>query len=203
MRIWGALLVTACFVGACASGGGGPILGTGGAGGDDFSAGNGNGNTHAAGTTHGVTNGVTNAVGNGVTNGPSGTTSGPFTSAGPSTTAGGSCAGQFQCNDGSCIEADWECDGMYVDCADGSDEAPVNPTCPTSSTTSSTTSGGGTWTCDPAYQGDGDCDCGCGAPDPDCLTTNASECLYCDDPGSCNIDVCPGTINPTNNATCL
>jgi hypothetical protein len=37
-------------------------------------------------------------------------------------------ADEFTCADGSCIRADWECDSID-DCADASDEAPVNLTC--------------------------------------------------------------------------
>jgi hypothetical protein len=60
------------------------------------------------------------------------------------------------------------------------------------------------WTCNPAYFGDGDCDCGCGAFDSsDCANMTVGACDYCDDPGSCNTAVCPGTINTTNNAVCI
>ena len=59
-----------------------------------------------------------------------------------------------------------------------------------------------TWTCNDSYYGDSECDCGCGAVDIDCADATVSSCVYCDDPGSCNTDPCPGTINPTDNSTC-
>lgn len=59
------------------------------------------------------------------------------------------------------------------------------------------------WTCSPGYYGDGDCDCGCGVKDIDCTDTMASSCKYCDDMGSCSTDACPGTINPTDNTSCV
>jgi hypothetical protein len=108
----------------------------------------------------------------------------------------GCAPGDFVCGDQSCIPGEWECDNL-ADCSDGSDEAPVNPTCP-----------GGPdvppgWTCDPGYYGTTDgCDCGCGALDPDCFTANVADCEYCADSGSCSLSDCPGTINPINNAVC-
>jgi hypothetical protein len=59
------------------------------------------------------------------------------------------------------------------------------------------------WTCNASYYNDGDCDCGCGIVDPDCADATAASCDFCDDIGSCNSSSCPGTINPTNNATCV
>jgi hypothetical protein len=80
-----------------------------------------------------------------------------------------------------------------VDCADGSDEDPA--LC------------GGVpvgWTCDSGYSHASDgCDCGCGAYDPDCADTTSASCQYCDDSGSCCADVCPGTVDPNDNAMCL
>lgn len=58
------------------------------------------------------------------------------------------------------------------------------------------------WTCNQGFYGDGDCDCGCGAVDSDCADANVGSCKYCDDLGSCNTAMCPGTINATNNAVC-
>jgi hypothetical protein len=60
----------------------------------------------------------------------------------------------------------------------------------------------GAWACDPLYFGDGTCDCGCGAADPSCPDAMVTSCAFCDLPGSCSSAECPGTINPTNNATC-
>ena len=31
--------------------------------------------------------------------------------------------GEWECDNGECIPADWVCDYQYVDCGDGSDEA--------------------------------------------------------------------------------
>jgi hypothetical protein len=58
------------------------------------------------------------------------------------------------------------------------------------------------WACDWSYYGDGSCDCGCGVKDSDCKDSMASSCDYCDDPGSCSTDQCPGSIDPTDNSTC-
>ncbi len=46
------------------------------------------------------------------------------------------------------------------------------------------------------------CDCGCGVVDPDCATSASESCEWCNDEGSCSIQTCPGTIAPTDNATC-
>jgi len=52
----------------------------------------------------------------------------------------------------------------------------------------------GSWTCNPAYQGDGECDCGCGSVDPDCPSALASDCEY---------KLCPsGNVVADNNAIC-
>lgn len=62
------------------------------------------------------------------------------------------------------------------------------------------------WTCNPQDYGANDgCDCGCGLPDPDCLgRLEVVYCDFCDRPGTCNPSgLCPGSIDPANNATCL
>ena len=62
------------------------------------------------------------------------------------------------------------------------------------------------WNCNPQYYGSVDgCDCGCGIPDPDCSSPDVSVCEYCDDAGSCSPMGmgCPGTIKPSDNATCF
>jgi hypothetical protein len=46
------------------------------------------------------------------------------------------------------------------------------------------------------------CDCGCGVVDPDCATSAAESCEWCNDEGSCSVQTCPGTIAPSDNATC-
>jgi hypothetical protein len=64
------------------------------------------------------------------------------------------------------------------------------------------------WTCATAYYEASDgCDCGCGVPDPDCNTTALASCSYCwgSLAGGCSnfeTQLCPGTINPENNALC-
>ncbi|HWB76678.1 MAG TPA: hypothetical protein VG755_17050 [Nannocystaceae bacterium] len=61
----------------------------------------------------------------------------------------------------------------------------------------------GVWNCDPDYYGTDDgCDCGCGIPDPDCADGDIGTCVYCNDPGACNIWDCPGTIDPNDTANC-
>jgi hypothetical protein len=59
------------------------------------------------------------------------------------------------------------------------------------------------WTCGAATYRDGSCDCGCGFWDPDCSTKEASSCQACATAGSCSHQVCPGTIDPGNNARCV
>jgi hypothetical protein len=61
------------------------------------------------------------------------------------------------------------------------------------------------WTCPPASYGTGDgCDCGCGLVDPDCANATVAACARCNGPGSCGegASVCPGAIDPANNAVC-
>lgn len=58
------------------------------------------------------------------------------------------------------------------------------------------------WTCDPALMANDECECGCGVMDPDCLNSTVDYCWFCGALGSCQKDVCPGSINPTNNAIC-
>ena len=109
----------------------------------------------------------------------------------PTTTTSAGCdpIWDFTCGDSSCVLILFVCDGV-VDCADGSDEDPAM------------CGGGGSWSCDPSYYGDGLCDCGCGEMDSDCYDSSVDSCEYCDDPGSCSVDVCPGTIDPNDNSTC-
>ena len=58
----------------------------------------------------------------------SSTTVASSTSAASSTGSSSGCpAGDFQCDSG--IPGNFVCDGI-PDCADGSDEAPINPNCP-------------------------------------------------------------------------
>lgn len=57
--------------------------------------------------------------------------------------------------------------------------------------------GGG---CDISYYNDGGCDCGCGIVDVDCADATVDSCEFCS--FGCSSTSCPGTINPTNNATC-
>lgn len=62
---------------------------------------------------------------------------------------------------------------------------------------------GTAWTCNPSYYGGNDgCDCGCGLIDPDCDDATAASCLFCSNTGSCNSEICPGTLVPVNNAVC-
>lgn len=60
------------------------------------------------------------------------------------------------------------------------------------------------WTCDGEFYDDifDECDCGCGVLDPDCADATVASCEYCNDFGSCNAALCPGTIDPVDNATC-
>jgi cysteine-rich repeat protein len=59
----------------------------------------------------------------------------------------------------------------------------------------------GVWRCPPEFREDGYCDCGCGTRDPDCVSGDPSECVYCDDPGSCAASNCYA-IDPTENSLC-
>ncbi len=46
------------------------------------------------------------------------------------------------------------------------------------------------------------CDCGCGTADPDCDSAAVESCDWCNNEGSCSIQTCPGTVDPTHNAIC-
>lgn len=82
-------------------------------------------------------------------------------------------------------------DGACIDLVDGMIASPEGPEVPRE------------WTCEPAfYAGDDGCDCGCGVVDPDCDPPEIDSCEYCDEPGSCSTDECPGTIDPADIGTC-
>ena len=82
-------------------------------------------------------------------------------------------------------------DGACVRLADGMVASPPGPEVPRE------------WTCPSEYFGAYDgCDCGCGAIDPDCDPPEIDSCSYCDNPGSCSEEACPGTIDPADIATC-
>jgi hypothetical protein len=98
----------------------------------------------------------------------------------------------FECNSGYCVQnAQYECD-EELDCPDGSDEFPTNPSCDP------------VWLCVPSFYDDGDCDCGCGIQDVDCTsTTDLAECEYC---SSCQGDVnaCGANqVDPADTTQCL
>jgi hypothetical protein len=60
------------------------------------------------------------------------------------------------------------------------------------------------WNCSARLYHDGArCDCGCGALDPDCESSGVDACEKCDAPGSCSAHVCPGIVNPSDNAHCV
>ena len=65
------------------------------------------------------------------------------------------------------------------------------------------------WTCAVSYYEAGDgCDCGCGVGDPDCDDATLDSCHYCwgrlaGGCGDFDTQLCPGTIDPENNAQCL
>ncbi len=102
--------------------------------------------------------------------------------------AGGSCAAPPEvCDDFFDNDGDGDTDCADSDCAGF-------PSCVAG------------WTCAPSWFGTGDgCDCGCGLVDPDCADATAGSCQFCGLPGSCSTppNVCPGTIDPNNNAVCL
>lgn len=134
----------------------------------------------------------------------------------------------FSCNCG--------CGSQDVDCTSTTDLAECSScgcttavdggisvaSCQAADTTQCTAGSFVTWACSPGYYGTDDgCDCGCGAVDLDCADAGIDACRYCNDEGSCTIDlvdagVAPGTpaadggvrpgncgyINPTNNAVC-
>jgi len=58
------------------------------------------------------------------------------------------------------------------------------------------------WTCSAVTWGDQACDCGCGVRDVDCPNGTVGACEFCNTPGGCSGGACPGTINPSDNATC-
>jgi len=59
------------------------------------------------------------------------------------------------------------------------------------------------WSCaDPLWDDGTICDCGCGYPDPDCSTVHGDACDTCNEPGSCSVQPCPGTIHPDMNSLC-
>jgi hypothetical protein len=102
---------------------------------------------------------------------------------------GPACTG-FECDNGYCLEdAELTCN-RDPDCADQSDEEPVNETCPV-------------WVCPESYYWDGDCDCGCGAPDPMCTsTTDPTECDYCSECQN-NLDPCvDANVDPADTTMC-
>ncbi len=131
---------------------------------------------------------------------------------------GGGVPAEWTCNaifygDGDC---DCGCGALDVDCADATvascefcnDTGSCNTeACPgTIDPDDNSTCEGGVpaeWTCSPTFYGaDDGCDCGCGAVDPDCADATLASCEFCDDTGSCSDDVCPGTIDATDNSTC-
>jgi hypothetical protein len=59
------------------------------------------------------------------------------------------------------------------------------------------------WSCIYFTYGDGKCDCGCGAPDPDCTEPDLAHCEVCNAVGGCNVDACPGRIDPDDVTTCI
>lgn len=61
------------------------------------------------------------------------------------------------------------------------------------------------WVCPSSFYGASDgCDCGCGVIDPDCADATVGSCQYCGDMGACSEgSMCPGPIDPTNNAVCM
>ncbi|MBC8070776.1 MAG: hypothetical protein IAG13_20790 [Deltaproteobacteria bacterium] len=63
----------------------------------------------------------------------------------------------------------------------------------------------GEWTCNPGFFADSACDCGCGIVDPDCADASVDVCVFCNDEGSCDEDgsMCPGDIDPIDNAHCI
>jgi len=102
-------------------------------------------------------------------------------------------ATDFVCTDGGCVSGDFACDGL-TDCADASDEPPLNTNC------SPVPPG---WTCPAAFFTDAECDCGCGALDPACGSNpTASACQFCNDT-VCRTGTCPANIDPADISQCL
>ena len=103
--------------------------------------------------------------------------------------AGGCAAGQFACNDGSCITDDWRCDD-YQDCAGGEDEASCGGgggETPAACGADEFTCEDGAcipsdWRCDGAYT-----DCSGGEDEQGC-DAGSSECA--DDEWACNDGSC-------------
>jgi hypothetical protein len=82
-------------------------------------------------------------------------------------------------------------DGACIGLADGRVASPPGPEVPPE------------WTCpDDFYGVDDGCDCGCGVIDPDCDPAEIDSCDYCDEPGSCSDEPCPGTIDPDDIGSC-
>jgi len=60
------------------------------------------------------------------------------------------------------------------------------------------------WSCSLFAYNDGHlCDCGCGSIDPDCNDATGASCDTCNRAGSCSTGLCPGNVDPANNATCV
>jgi len=130
---WQLLASTALVSGtlvACSEPGGG-VFGNSGAGGD---GGSGESTTSSPSSTGdgGAPSGTTYVA-------PSSTASSTVVTTGPSCSAA-----EFRCLSGDCIPSTWLCDGL-ADCDDGSDEAPVNPSC--NGPVSTASSGGCEVTC--------------------------------------------------------
>ena len=69
--------------------------------------------------------------------------------------------------------------------------------CSASDTTQCTPTQFVTWSCNPSYYAGNDgCDCGCGAVDLDCADAGIGACLYCNNPGSCTLDLADAGVTP-------
>ncbi|CAH1246984.1 TLL1 [Branchiostoma lanceolatum] len=107
---------------------------------------------------------------------------------------------EFECDDGDCIEASWECDD-FEDCWDGSDEANCVSTGPQVCTTSQfqCLNGGcvsNSWICD------GDNDCGDMSDEQNCAGGGSNPLSLCGG----NLDGPAGTFGPQyydNNQDCV